>query len=273
LIHKNLGSARPYGICQEERHSYLGSFDKFTVEDFRKMRLGYFASIALLDLEVGRILEALEEKGLTEDTIVIFTSDHGDMLGDHNLLVKGAFFYDPCVKVPLIIRWPQAKSRLRTPQLVQIHDLAATLLSAAGIPQEDLQQNMPESRTLESLIHGEDKAVHEFAICCYRNSGINDRGIYWDPPIHATMIRDERYKLNVYHADPLSNREMQGELYDMPEDVNELHNHWEHPAYKDVRMNLTEKLLDWMFRQEVRSGSRGGETIPDRSQQLVNALK
>lgn len=282
LINQDMGSARPYGVRQEEHHSYLGSFHKFTVEDFRKMRLGYFASIALLDLEVGRILEALEEKGLAENTIVIFTSDHGDMLGDHNLLVKGAFFYDPCVKVPLIIRWPKkcralskvpGTSGTRISQLVQLHDLATTILTAAGVSQEKLQKIMPESQNLADLVNGEKAQAHEFVICCYRNTGINDQGVYWDPAIHATMIRDEHSKLNVYHADPPSKLKMQGELYDMVEDKNELNNLWEHPAYKDVRRHLTEKLLEWIFSQELQSGSRGGEAVPDRSQRLVNALK
>jgi arylsulfatase A-like enzyme len=188
-------------------------------------------------------------------------------------LVKGAFFYDPCIKVPLIVRWPQAKRGLRTTHLVQLHDLAATILSAAGVLQEDLQQTMPESRDLASLIQRADEAVHEFAICCYRNTGISDQGIYWDPPIHATMIRDERYKLNVYHADSVSHRELQGELYDLIEDKQELNNLWDNPNYRDIRMKMTEKLLDWIFTKELQTGSRGGEAIPDPSQKLVNALK
>jgi len=278
LINQDVGSKRPYGILQEQEHSYLGSISKFTANDIKKMRIGYFASIALLDLEVGRVLATLEKKGLKENTLIIFTSDHGDMLGDHNLLVKGAFFYDPCVKVPLIIRWPQIMDGMsirgkRAHYLVQLHDLTATMLSAAGISSEESRRSMPESYDLTSIMTAEHQKTHEFTICCYRNTGISDQGRYWEPPIHATMIRDEQYKLNIYHADPVAGRALQGELYDMIDDPQETHNLWDHRDYKEVRQNMTEKLLDWLFCQELQSGSRGGEAIPDRSQQLVNALK
>lgn len=272
-------NSRPYGIRQEEQHSYLGAFEHVTPEDIRKMRLGYFASLALLDLEVGRVLDALEKQGCKDNTLVIFTSDHGDMLGDHNLLVKGAFFYDPCVKVPLIIKWPQtlgtdaSAQGKRCSQLVQLHDLAATVMTAAGFHQEELEDIMPDSADLLSLASGQKEAVHDAAICCYRNTGISDQGVYWNPPLHATMIRDERYKLNLYHADPASQRPLEGELYDMLEDPDELKNRWNDPDLLHIRLRLTQKLLDWLFQQEQARGSRGGEAIPDRSQQLVNALK
>ena len=71
------------------------------------------------------------------------TSDHGDMLGDHELLVKGAFFYDQNTRVPLLMRWPEKfKSGLKAESLVQLHDIAATVLSAAGISDEIIEGNL-----------------------------------------------------------------------------------------------------------------------------------
>ncbi len=263
---------RPFGIRQEMHHSYLGDIDAMTAEDFRKMRLGYYASIALIDREVGRVLTALEESGSADNTIVIFTSDHGDMLGDRNLLVKGAFFYDACTKVPLIMRQPQTPKGIRTPQLVQLHDLAATVLAAAGMQEDELKSIMPASQSLHPLLAGVDEPLHDYAVCCYRNTGINDRGVYWDPPIHATMIRDEHYKLNFYHADSACGRPHEGELYDMLQDPQEGSNVWDDPEYRNVRVEMTEKLLHWLFQQELQvAGTRSGEIVPDRSQQLVNA--
>ena len=265
---------RPYGIKQEEEHSYLGVFSKFSSEELRKMRLDYYASIALIDLEVGRVLACLEEKGIADKTMVIFTSDHGDMLGDHSLLVKGAFFYDPCVKVPLIIRWPEGfKGGKRISGLVQLHDLAATILKAAGFREQELKEIMPDSCNLVPLISGQRETIHPFVICCYRNSGINDQGVAWDPPIHATMIRDERYKLNIYHGDPVRGRKQEGQLFDMENDRDEVSNLWAKPDYNEVRFRMTESLLDWIHSRELALGSRGGTATPDPSQQLVNALK
>ena len=253
---------KPLGIRQEHEHSYLGAFKNYTFKQLRKMRLGYYASIALIDLEVGRVLNVLKEKGIEENTLVIFTSDHGDMLGDHQLLAKGAIFFDPCVKVPLIMRWPQKiVSGKRIKQLVQSHDLAATILAAAGFPNKEREKSMPESKDLIPLAIGRREKIHDFAICCYRNSGINDERAYWDPEIHATMIRDEQYKLNVYHNVSEYRICFQGELYDMERDRNELNDIWDDPQYRDVRIRMTEQLLDWVVGQELRLGSRGGEAV------------
>jgi len=89
----------PEDIKREHWHSYLGSFKNFSKDDIKEMRVGYFASLTFLDQEIGKVLKALEDKGIAKNTLVIFTSDHGDMLGDHQLIVKGAFFYDPSVRV------------------------------------------------------------------------------------------------------------------------------------------------------------------------------
>jgi len=259
---------KPYGVRHEHEHSYLGAFDKYCLEDLRKMRLGYLAAVALIDLEIGRVLAALDEKGIAGNTVVIFTSDHSDMLGDHQLLVKGAFFYDQTVKVPLIVRWPgrfPGGKRLRS--LVQLHDLAATLAAAAGCSPEDVTAAMPESRDLMPLCTGQAAKLHDFAVCCYRNSGIFDNREYADPAIHATMIRDDRYKLNLYHG-PSSGPHVEGELYDMETDITEVNNLWRQPRYQKVRAGLTEQLLRWLADQELRLGSRGGEIFPAPSERV-----
>jgi hypothetical protein len=81
------------------------------------------------------------------------------------------------------------------------------------------------------------------------------------------MFRNGRFKLNVYHGEQL------GELYDLQEDPRELNNLWGHPDYLKVRLELTEKLMEWMFGQELSNDARGGEAVPDPSKRLVNALK
>ena len=95
----------------------------------------YYAMIKLIDDQVGRILAALDESGQREDTIVIFTSDHGETLGDHGLILKGCRFYEGLVRVPLIWSWPGAfKAGVRSPALVELTDIAPTLLDVCGLP-------------------------------------------------------------------------------------------------------------------------------------------
>src|SRR5690606_2699611 len=96
----------------------------------------------------------------------------------------------------------------RVDGLVQVHDLTATILDAAGVSEAERTAWMPDSRSLLPLAAGEQAAVRDHAVTLYRNSG-RSLGSYWDPPIHASMYRDERYKLVVYHGSD------EGELYDM----------------------------------------------------------
>ena len=85
--------------------------------DAKTLQAAYYAMVELIDDQVGRMLDALEESGQTEDTLVIFTSDHGETLGDHGLICKGCRFYEGLVRVPLILRWPAASSQAGPPTI------------------------------------------------------------------------------------------------------------------------------------------------------------
>ena len=261
----------PRGIRQEHEGSYLGGFSRYTMDDLRRMRFGYHVSIAFADHEFGRVLDTLRERGLEENTLVIFASDHGDMLGDHSLLVKGAYFFDPNIRVPLIMRWPAGfAGGVRVSSLVQIQDLAATILAAAGLDPDDVRAKAPEAESLLPLATGEKQRVRDWAACIYRNTGIKEGGVYFDPEIHATMFMDERHKLGVYHdVSEAPGTATEGVLYDMQADPNELHNLWADPAYRSVRLGLTERLLDWQVAQELRYGRRGSDLQPNASQRII----
>jgi arylsulfatase A-like enzyme len=263
---------RPEGVERERAHSYLGAFQSLTEEEIAAMRRGYFASVALIDLEVGRVLDALESAGITDDTLVIFTSDHGDMLGDHDLLVKGGYFYEACARVPFIVRRPRtipARTVVTAP--IQPHDIAATVCTAASLPESDLEE-MPDSRDLTALARGERARVRDYAVCAYRNSGISDEKRPWDPPINATMITDGRYKFSIYHSDGRSDARS-GELYDIETDPDELNDLYSDPASASIRLRLTDALAEWFANHEQRGlASRGGELLPAPGDRLDNRL-
>src|SRR4051794_35407050 len=106
-----------------------------TPDDHRLIRAAYWAMCDLIDVQVGRLLDMLERSGQRENTLVVFMSDHGEMLGDHGFYLKGPFFYEPAVRVPLLISWPGVvRDALRTSALVEMVDLAPTLLEAVGLP-------------------------------------------------------------------------------------------------------------------------------------------
>lgn len=234
----------PSAIVRERHHNYFADFAALSPDYIAAMRHGYHASVAYGDLEFGRVLDKLASLGLAENTLVIFTSDHGDMLGDHDLLVKGAFFYDPNVRVPLIMRWPAGlECGRRTGGLVQLHDLAATILHAAGVPEETIATAMPDARNLLPLALSQENEVRDAVFCCYQNSGMCAGHSYWEPPIHATMVRSGRYKLNLWHGTG------EGELFDMQQDPLEQDNVWEVVAMKKVREELSEVMDGWIARK------------------------
>jgi len=265
-------AGKPPDLLREGCYSQLGDIEDMSAEEIARMRFGYHASLAFMDQEFGRLLELLEVEGLAEDTLVIFCSDHGDMLGDHGLLAKGAFFYDPCTRVPLILRLPAGRcggGGLRVPGLVQLHDLAATVLDAAGMSARMVAGLMPEARSLLPLAGGERQTVRDAAICCYRNSGPSlekNADPYWDPPINCTMLREERYKLNLWHGpEGAIDRRPEGELYDMESDPLEANNLWAGAEHRAVRERMTRRLLDWLAANEGPGrASRGGECRPAR---------
>jgi arylsulfatase len=107
----------------------------------RLLKCGYYAMVEMLDWHFGELLGALEERGELDNKIVIFQSDHGELLGDHGLVYKGARFFDGIVRVPLVIRWPERfDGGRRVDGLTELIDVAPTLLEAAGREVPDAMQ-------------------------------------------------------------------------------------------------------------------------------------
>ncbi len=199
--------------------------------DARLMVAAYYAQIELIDAQVGRMLDVLEASGQRENTIVIFTSDHGEMLGDHGLLWKGCRFYEGAVHVPLIVSWPgHFLSGWRSSALVELIDLVPTLYEAAGLPVPEYVQG----RSLLPILTGRaDPSAHrEFVRCEYHDALARPYAS------HANMIFDGRYKLVVYHGQAI------GELYDLWEDPHEFHNLWDDPAWQRVKYEKMKQLFD-----------------------------
>lgn len=108
-----------------------GSSDTATAEAIQEVRRHYYAGVTMIDEAIARILEALEQRGLMDDTWIVYTSDHGEMLGDHGLFTKN-LFYDSATRVPLIVRPPGGIAPRRVDDLVELVDVAATVVDVAG---------------------------------------------------------------------------------------------------------------------------------------------
>ena len=199
--------------------------------DARRMVAAYYAQIELIDDQVGRMIDALEASGQRKRTLIIFTSDHGEMLGDHGLLLKGCRFYEGAVHIPLIISWPGRLAQgLRSDALVELTDLVPTLLDLTGLPIGEEVQGL----SLHGLLCGQaDPRQHRpFVRCEYHDALARPLAS------HANMIYDGHYKLAIYHGHDV------GELYDLRTDPQEFDNLWATPQARDIRERLLKQLFD-----------------------------
>ena len=266
-------AAEPVAIDRERNRNYLGTASAMPPAELRALRRDYHASISFVDEQVGRVLDHVDRLGLRDDTMVVFCSDHGDMLGDHDLLGKGAFFYEPSVRVPLLLRWPgrvPAGHRVTGP--VQLNDLASTILHAAGVPEAQRRAWMPDSRTLMPAASGAEDGPRDAAVCAYRNSGVSADGP-WDPPIHATMLCDGNAKLNLYHDGAGPGGRTGYQLFDLERDPDEANDLSAEPSERARALNMLQRLLDWEAAHERRLGTRGGRRLAPPGHRRQNALK
>lgn len=201
-----------------------------TDDDRRLVTAAYYAMIELIDDQVGRMLEALEQTGQADNTLVIFMSDHGEMLGDHGIYLKGPHFYDQAVRVPLVMRWPgHFQENLQADALVELVDLAPTLLEAAGLEVPERMQG----RSLLPILAGEaDPHRHRDAVYSEYYNAWTHRHAY------GTMLRTDRAKIVVYHGSD------EGELYDLRSDPGEFTNLWHDPAASELKLGLLKQAFD-----------------------------
>lgn len=207
-------------------------------DGIQEIRASYYGMIELIDENIGRLLDELKRSGQRDNTVIIFHSDHGELLGDHGFLAKGCRFYEGLTHVPLIVSRPgHFKQNLRSRALVELTDLAPTLAELAGIKLE-----WTHGKSLLPLLTGKAEAHRRrnFVRCEYYNT-LNPffpHAPEKHKPCYATMYRDDRYKLCVYHGSDY------GELFDMDDDPHEINNLWEDPQYRELKYGLITKSFD-----------------------------
>jgi uncharacterized sulfatase len=185
----------------------------------------YYGMISLMDKYIGTILDKLDELGLADNTIVVFSTDHGHYFGQHGLVAKGPFHYEDGIKVPMIVRCPGRVPAGGVSQSLQsLVDYAPTFLSFAGI---DIPHAMT-GRDQSAVWAGGREAARDHIICEFHHEPTT---------VHMKTYVDERYKLTVYY-----NKEY-GELYDLQEDPGEIRNLWDDPGSFELKYNLLLKYV------------------------------
>lgn len=211
---------------------------QYSADDWKFVRRHYFASIAFIDEQIGRLMEHLESSGLRENTAIIFSSDHGDMMGDHGFPAKGAWHYDGCIRIPLIINLPeQAEPHIET-QAVSNLDMFQTVTGLFGIEHDvpvegcDLTSDAWKKRPDAALVE------------TYGSYGSTD------PGLRARTVANGQFRYTCFG----NGREM---LYDLKNDPGECINLIDTADYQVELSKLRKMMLDLIATQYI--------PMPDRN--------
>ena len=237
-------------------YEMLGVRDE-EVDDLRGLLAAYYGMVRFLDDGVGQILDALERTGLAENTIVLFCSDHGDLMGEHRMQCKGGVFYDALVRVPLILSWPgHLPQGVRDSSLVNLIDVLPTFFQLQGLATPPSFQGAPLPTATDAPPR--DAAFSEYGAGgpLFRMADLAQmpephgrrtllQSLRWrEAEGRRKMVRTSRWK---YIHDPLGDRD---ELYDLQADPWELTNVVDNPAHSPVLAALRLRLADWSIQTE-----------------------
>ncbi len=216
--------------------------------DALEVKANYYAMIMLIDDQFRRIVDALRETGQLDNTLIVYMSDHGELLGDHGLILKGCRFFEGLVHIPMIFSWPaRFASGLQSEALVESVDVAPTLLEAAGLPVPESMQG----RSLLPLLEGRaDPHRHKDCVVSEFKDSIG--GPAHTDHSHGSMVFDGRYKSVVYHGHRI------GELYDLQSDPGEFDNLWDDPAARELKAERIRAHLDAMMATVSAGPPRSG---------------
>jgi len=235
---------------QAESHKYY-HFSQASEQTFREMKAAYYGTVSQIDWQLGQVLQALQDRGLADNTIVVFTSDHGEFLGDHGIPAKAPFLLDCMLRVPCLICAPQGiRKGVVTDELTESVDLYPTLCRLAGLEVPEWVQG----RDLTPLLAGDSRAFHS-------------RTAVYAEAVDKRCLRTRDWKLIHYPTKPY------GELYHLTEDPYELNNLYD--ELPDVRERMT---LDYYHHLDAiedfkhPSYSRFTGTDPATGQQVTHYL-
>ena len=210
--------------------SHLG----ISPEKAKKNKALYYGMVSMMDKYIGEILNYLDENGLTENTIIIFTTDHGNHIGSHGLHKKGGFAFEEDVKIPFIVSW---KNHLlmnkKSDALISIVDLAPTILSLVGVKELPLSMS---GLDMSDILRGKKDSIREAVIV---------ENHFQRTKFYQKSYITKRYKIVWYMNSD------EGELFDIEKDPHEYDNLWYNPKFKDLKYNLLHKAIQADMKKEI----------------------
>jgi arylsulfatase A-like enzyme len=228
----------PHAAYRQEmirgNHDAVRWHERPTREQLLRLRRHYAANVTLIDEQIGRVLQALEQRGYLENAIVVFFSDHGDCLGDHGHIQKWTM-YDCITRMPALASAPgRLPAGKRVDELIQQMDLAPMLFELAGL------EPPPGGSTVSALSVALGERPGRKVVFAEHSADNILREVKF-----ITMVRARDWKLVHYLDQPW------GELYDLSNAPGEVRNLWNDPAHAYVRDELLAVLRDWRIRGAV----------------------
>ena len=248
------------GEWARERYAPLGGkksapwHGDFGADQVRRSRQGYYGNVSFIDAQIGRILEVLEKRGWLDETLVIYTADHGDMTGDHHMWRK-TYAYEASARIPMLMRWPDGLVPTKRGQVctlpVELRDILATFLEVAGAPGAEKL----DGDSLLKLARGETDGWRpyidfEHDVCYGREN-------------HWNGLTDGHWKY-IYHA-------MDGEeqLFNLDDDPGELHDLAGDAAHTGELQKWRGRLVEH-FEERGEPFLRGGKLAPRPERMLYS---
>ncbi len=228
---------------------------KLSKQEIRRSRQGYYGSVSFMDEQVGRILEALEQRKMLDNTLIVFFSDHGDMLGDQNLWRK-TYAYEPSAHIPLLLRptagmgLGQAGQVIENP--VEIRDLLPTFLDVAGMP----APNHLDGKSLLHLVRTEGRDWRPYIDL--------EHNVCYNVTNHWNALTDGTWKY-IFHA--YSGEE---QLFDLQHDPLELQNQASTQAHGEILSVWRERLIEHL-RERGEDWVRNGKLMLRKQNMMLSS--
>lgn len=217
----------------EEVHGFF-SHTSVSEAQAKKNKALYYGMVSMMDKYIGKILDYLDEKNLTDNTIIIFTTDHGNHIGSHGLHYKGGFVFEEDVRIPFIASWknhfPENK---KTDALISVVDMTPTILSLIGMEKLPLTMSGID---MSDVFTGKKDSLRESVIV---------ENHFQRTKFYQKSYITDRYKIVWYMNSD------EGELFDLQEDPHEYNNLWNNPNCKDLKYQLLHKAMQADMKKEI----------------------
>jgi arylsulfatase A-like enzyme len=242
-VTEDILSGQPEALVKLRRNRMEADYDSVihlenpSRDQLHRLRAYYLANVTMIDEKIGEILNSLENKGYLENAVVIFTSDHGESLGDHGHSQKWTM-YDEVTRVPMIVWSPgRFQSGRKIDSLTQLMDLGPTVLELAGLQVPDWM----EARSLLPFLKGEAQEERSYVFSEHSRDALLQETEF------IIMIRSRDWKL-VYFIDDAN-----GQLFNLNNDPSESRNLWDDPNYDEKKQELIKAILDWRIRSALKT--------------------